>query len=196
MSDTLNEEATASEKNRNDDDDGTTSPHSASPSDLYLCTAFTTKSCLTREPVIFMREQINLESHQLVWLDATIENRDNDNPVVIKDLRQIIGYTKIFNNTDECLSYLKHADISITTFLVCSGHLGRLIVPQVCHFKNIRSIYIYCENQEVHQQWALNYSKVSSSLKISTSTRKRIVIEVIGVSSKGVMILLLAYYYL
>ena len=135
MNDTLNEEATASENNHNGDDDGTTSPHSASPSDLYLCTTFTTKSCSIREPIIFMREEINLESHQLVWLDATIENRDDDNPVVIKELRQIIGYTKIFDNTDECLSYIKHTDISITTFLVCSGHLGRLIVPQVCDFK-------------------------------------------------------------
>jgi hypothetical protein len=75
----------------------------------------------------------NLESYQLVWLgDAS--------SLKIENLRGIIDYTTIFDNLEECQSFLEETR-NITTFLVISYPKEARLVRE--HLSNIRSVYIY-----------------------------------------------------
>jgi hypothetical protein len=113
--------------------------------------------------LIIDRQQVNLESHQLLWLDANLMHNTNDSKITIEGLRKIVDYTKLFDDIEECFEYIKGTQ-ETTTFIVCSGHLGKILIPKIHNLQNIWSIYIYCMNKEYHTQWASKYSKVSPFL--------------------------------
>jgi len=99
--------------------------------------------------------QVNLESHQLVWLDPDFNQKNATN---IEHLRKIVDYTKLFESSEDCLKYIKQTQ-DTTTFLVCTKELAQEYIPQIHHFKHVLKIYITTdiENQ---QKWFSNYSKV------------------------------------
>jgi hypothetical protein len=111
---------------------------------------------------VFNHERINLESHQLIWLDSNVYDVSHDDTAVtLKNLRKIIDYTKLYNNSEESIQYIKQTSNTVT-FLVCSGRLGQQIVPIVHQMKHIWTIYIYCQNKSYHKLWAAEYPKVNS----------------------------------
>lgn len=91
------------------------------------------------QPRIFAREKYNLEPHQLVWLGVPVNNRK----VHINVLRKIVDYTKLFDNVEECLSYLQQTPRT-ATFLVCGDHLSERLISKLDDLKNIRALYFYC----------------------------------------------------
>lgn len=106
-------------------------------------------------------EKINLDSHQLVWLDAKVHDHEyRDTAVSLEALRQIIDYTKLFDNVQDCKEYLKQTDNGLT-YLVVSGSLGKTFIPQIHDLESIFKIYVYCQIKKYHQQWASNHSKVN-----------------------------------
>lgn len=109
----------------------------------------------------FDRNSINLESHQLIFLDKNSTDSGQDKPIVtLEELRKIVDYTKVINNVEEALQYMEQTQ-KTTTFLVCSDDLGQIIVPQIHLLENIRSIYIYCSDEQYHKQWSTDYTKVN-----------------------------------
>ena len=104
---------------------------------------------------------VNLESHQLVWCDGRMNNDTRVNlTVVLAELRKIVDYTKLFDDIEECFQHLQDTRDAVT-FLVISGRFGQTLVPRISHFKNIRSIHIYCRNEALHRHWSSQYDKVS-----------------------------------
>ncbi|CAF1506554.1 unnamed protein product [Adineta ricciae] len=109
---------------------------------------------------ILNRERINLESYQLIWLDSNTHSViNNDTAVTLTNLRKIVDYTKLYNEKEECIQYIKQTS-NTTTFLVCSGSLGEQTIPIVHSMNNIWTIYIFCQNKDYHEKWATNYSKI------------------------------------
>ncbi|CAF1536898.1 unnamed protein product, partial [Adineta ricciae] len=120
---------------------------------LPVSSSFCQKIDLQHRQFFFDREQINLESHQLVWLGPLIT-------LSVKTVRKVIDYTKVFDNVKECLTYIEKNKISTTIFLViASSELGKLLIPQITDFNNIWSIIIY-EVDTSHSEWISNYPKV------------------------------------
>jgi hypothetical protein len=106
------------------------------------------------------REKINLESHQLVWLDVKVHDHEyQDTTVNLEGLRKIIDYTKLFDNIQDCKEYLERTDNGLT-YLVISESLGQTFIPHVHDIESVFKIYLYCQNKEYHQQWTSNHSKV------------------------------------
>ncbi|CAF5160229.1 unnamed protein product, partial [Rotaria magnacalcarata] len=72
---------------------------------------------------IFDREKINLESHQLVWLDPTVDrNQESDTLASLENLRKIVDYTKLFNNVEQCQQFIEQTKTT-TTFIITSDDL-------------------------------------------------------------------------
>ncbi|CAF1488828.1 unnamed protein product, partial [Didymodactylos carnosus] len=116
--------------------------------------------------VVVDRNKVNLESHQLVWLDANVNNSEHeDTTVTLAGLRKIIDYTKLFDNISECKEYLKSTENG-STFLVTSGSFGQTFVPEIHEVEIIYKIYVYCGNKEFHQKWASKYSKTKNRIHI------------------------------
>lgn len=95
----------------------------------------------------FNRVIINLESYQLIWIDTNTNKIGEDTTVAIARLREIVDYTKLFTNFDECLCYINQTE-ETKTFLVCSNSLDEEFVSQMDYLKNKCTIYMYCADKE------------------------------------------------
>ncbi|CAF3851750.1 unnamed protein product [Rotaria magnacalcarata] len=120
-------------------------------------TRFTTTADST---ILINDEKINLESHQLVWLDEKTSEQISENIVTIESLRKIVDYTKLFDNVEECRQYLENSKDHNDIFLVTSGQSGEKLIPEVHRLQNVLLIYVYCQDKEYHEQWASKYQKV------------------------------------
>lgn len=114
----------------------------------------------------FERRQLNLESHQLFWVDQRVEDTDDDTilPTLTK-FRRIINYTKAFDHWRTCLKCIQRGNTN--TFLVCSVSYAKDILPQLWQFraKVLWKVYIYCEiGKECFPEWLQSYDKVSPDL--------------------------------
>ncbi|CAF0914997.1 unnamed protein product [Adineta ricciae] len=108
-------------------------------------------------PRFFDRERINLESHQLMFL-----NTEPDQLLfTLNQLRQIVDHTRITDTIDETLQAIQQTT-DTTTFLICFVHLGEILIPQIHTFENVRSIYIYCHSQPYDEQWLNEYPKIKN----------------------------------
>lgn len=101
----------------------------------------------------------NLESVSCLWLDQNV-NSTEDNRQTHQELRQIINYLKIFDNSDRCEEYIrqiKHEKV----VLIVSGSLGRHIVPKIHPLSQLSACYVFCGDQKANEQWARDFNKVS-----------------------------------
>ncbi len=89
----------------------------------------------------FNRNITNLESHQLVWLDRNTKRNCEDSIALLTRLRNIIDYTKIFVNWDECLQYMKKTE-DTTTFSICLNIDDGTILSEINDLRNIYAIYL------------------------------------------------------
>ncbi|CAF1036125.1 unnamed protein product [Didymodactylos carnosus] len=105
----------------------------------------------------FDREQINLESHQLVWLGHLVT-------LTIENLRKVIDYVKVFDNAKECLTYIEEAKLSTIFLVIPSSESGELFISQITDFKNIWSVIVY-DFEANHSEWISNHSKIKCVCK-------------------------------
>jgi len=104
-------------------------------------------------------EYENLETFSLLWLDASV-NATEDNRAAQDRLRKIINYLKTFEDLQKCLDYIHSLSADDRIVLIVSGRYGRDLVPQICHLRQISSIYVYCTDVRENRNWAKHYSKV------------------------------------
>jgi hypothetical protein len=106
------------------------------------------------------RNFVNLESHQLVWLGS----QHGHNSVSIETLREIIDYTKLFENTQACEEYIKSSN-DTTTFLMISDEINQEIIPRVHNLDQVLGIYIHSTSSEQNNKESVSmYSKVSTQI--------------------------------
>ncbi len=75
-------------------------------------------------------------------------------------LPKIFNFFRTFETNEECKTYIQWS-VNEKIILIVSGRLGRELVPQIHHLKQIVAIYIYCANMKEHEQWSNIYDKVS-----------------------------------
>ncbi|CAF1554503.1 unnamed protein product, partial [Rotaria sp. Silwood1] len=94
-----------------------------------------------------------LENFLLIWLDANLDESKDDYKKSIQHLRHIVAAITTFTDPDQCVDFL--SDIKDEkVFMIVSGALGQYIIPQIQACSQLDSIYIFCDNQSVHEQWA------------------------------------------
>ncbi|CAF1025868.1 unnamed protein product [Didymodactylos carnosus] len=77
------------------------------PTDITSVTTQPPESAPRR--LIIDRDRVNIEIHQLIWLDANVKN-DNDSAATMASVRKIIDYTKVFDNVEECAARVSTID--------------------------------------------------------------------------------------
>jgi hypothetical protein len=125
----------------------------------------------SNETISPKHEDKNFETYSLVWLDESInspENLDAQNTI-----RSTINYLEKFDQLNKCEDYIQSVSSEHRIVLIVSGHLGQQLLPQIHHLPQVFSIYIYCTNIEVHQQWSQPYNKVITTIffRINSSLR-------------------------
>ena len=95
---------------------------------------------------------------QIIWLE--IKNSDYLNRT--GHLHLIANYLHVFDNIDAYIDYLLSLESKNSNeklFLVISGTQGRKILPLIYEQIQIVHIYIFCANEEKHQDWTKSYSE-------------------------------------
>ena len=100
----------------------------------------------------------DLETFLLCWLDAGINT--DDNRETQKQLQSIINQLTTFDNISECQQFIESHSAQNRLILIVSGQFGRQIVPQIHHLRQLSSIYVYCMNKQLNEEWAQQFSKV------------------------------------
>ncbi|CAF1510303.1 unnamed protein product, partial [Rotaria sp. Silwood1] len=100
-----------------------------------------------------------LQNFLLVWLDANLQESDNDFTNSLQHLRKIVASITTFTDAQQCVNFLSEIKKE-KVFMIVSGSLGRQIVPEIEALPQLEAIYVFCGNQSVHEQWAKKISKV------------------------------------
>jgi hypothetical protein len=130
----------------------------------------------SNETVYLQREDKNFETYSLVWLDSSINSKDNLDAQ--EKIRLSINYLQVFDGLNECETYIQSVPSSDRVVLIVSGHFGQELVPRIHHLGQVFSIYIYCGNKQFHQQWSEQYRKVIRRIffRINFSLRSKVFI--------------------
>ncbi|CAF1304061.1 unnamed protein product [Adineta ricciae] len=108
--------------------------------------------------------RIKIEETQdisVIWLDTHIHSSNPDYQNAITHLQHIVNDIYTFTDNDECIDFI----LTLTDTDVClitSGSVGQRLVPCVHDISNIDSIFIFCDDQNRHEQWTKNWCKVKS----------------------------------
>lgn len=101
----------------------------------------------------------DFDTVDLIWLDATVYS-SIENHATQKEFRSITHNFHSFDSNHDCEKYIQTKTIYDRLFLIVSGQLGRDIVPRIHHYRQIFSIYVYCQNKQKNEEWANKFSKV------------------------------------
>ncbi|CAF4670595.1 unnamed protein product, partial [Rotaria sp. Silwood2] len=102
--------------------------------------------------------EYNLENFVIIWMDNNV-NQSYDTRQTKVQLRSIVNFLKIFDNSNEGISYIEKIQME-KIFLIISGTLGENVIPRIHHLSQIESIYIFCFDQDKHKLWTQKYNKV------------------------------------
>lgn len=108
---------------------------------------------------LFDTNNDNLELFGLIWLDASVN--DDLSQDIQKELRLVINHLKTFEEKEECQKYIEQRSKDDRLMFIVSGRLGREVVPYIHKYRQIVSIYVYCFDKKVNEEWARNFTKVN-----------------------------------
>ncbi|CAF1146240.1 unnamed protein product [Adineta steineri] len=116
-------------------------------------------------------QRMNMQRMQnvlLIWLDNNIDDDNVDFSNTINQLKCVVNNVNTFTDGDRCVEFIQ----TITNNEVCiiiSGSLGKHIVPHVHDMSQVDTIFIFCNSQECHKQWAKQWPKIKGVFTDITS---------------------------
>ncbi|CAF3302263.1 unnamed protein product [Rotaria sp. Silwood2] len=132
----------------------TNKPKKSLSSSLSSAAKSTDTSAMLHRPV-----HQTFQNFLLVWLDENIDESKEEFQKSLSDLRHIVASITIFTDAQECFTCL--SDIKDEKILmIVSDSLAQQVVPEFQAIPQLDSIYVFCTNQLVHEQWTKKIPKV------------------------------------
>lgn len=107
---------------------------------------------------VFLQDN-NLEGFYLVWLDTFI-NKSKEIFDAQEQIQLIINHIKTFENIKDCEEYFYNISSNDRICFIVSDDLGQQIIPNIHHYRQIFSIYFYCLNKNMNEEWTKTFPKV------------------------------------
>ncbi|CAF1391498.1 unnamed protein product [Adineta steineri] len=90
-----------------------------------------------------------MENYTIVWLDTNASDPESS-------FRTKLGKAQIFTDVNDCIKFIKsHSNKS--TYLIVSGSLAKLVVPEVYDCSNLLGIFLFCGSVSTYAEWAMDY---------------------------------------
>ena len=102
-----------------------------------------------------------LQSFLLLWLDADINESNDDFYDCMTQLRRSISTIETFTDADQCTDYLTEIQDE-KVLMIISGDLGQHVVPLIHDISQLTAVFVFCDNKTHHEQWAKQWPKVKS----------------------------------
>ncbi|CAF2078155.1 unnamed protein product [Rotaria magnacalcarata] len=100
-----------------------------------------------------------IKNFLLVWLDANLDESKQDFKNSLTNLQQLVVSIRTFTDAEQCIRFIKDTKEE-KIVLIISGSLGQTVIPNICACSQLDSIYVFCSNQSVHEQWTKDVLKV------------------------------------
>ncbi|CAF5224588.1 unnamed protein product, partial [Rotaria magnacalcarata] len=95
----------------------------------------------------------------VLWVDENIDSNNPDCKNTLAQLHIVINEVKQCTKWKECIEWL-NKNREETFYVIVSGGLGQSLVPSIHSIPNLDSIYIFCGNQQRHEEWTRRWSKI------------------------------------
>ncbi|CAF2035288.1 unnamed protein product [Rotaria magnacalcarata] len=99
------------------------------------------------------------EQYMVLWVDENIDSNNPDCKNTLAQLHIVVNEVKQCTKWKECIEWL-NKNREETFHVIVSGGLGQSLVPSIHSIPNLDSIYIFCGNQQRHEEWARRWSKI------------------------------------
>ncbi|CAF1528925.1 unnamed protein product [Rotaria sp. Silwood1] len=100
-----------------------------------------------------------LQNFLLIWLDANLNESNEDFKKSLQKIQYLVASIKTFTDAEECIDFLS-ASKKEKVFMIVSGSLGQHVIPKIHALPQLDSIYVFCSNQSIHEEWARTMPKV------------------------------------
>ena len=100
-----------------------------------------------------------IQNFLLIWLDPNLDESKADFKKSLEQLRNVVASIITFQDVKECVKFLNEISQE-NVFIIVSGSLGRQVVPDFEDMPQVQSIYIFCGNKAIHEEWASKMLKV------------------------------------
>ncbi|CAF4377719.1 unnamed protein product, partial [Rotaria sp. Silwood2] len=100
-----------------------------------------------------------LENFLFVWLDPHFNESNIDYKKSLQHLRDISLAVITFTDVDECIDFLTDID-NEKVFMIVSSALAQNLVPIIQECPQLISIYVFCVNQSIHEEWVKTIPKI------------------------------------
>ena len=100
-----------------------------------------------------------IQNFLFVWLDANLDESTADFKNSLERLRNVVASIITFQDVKECINFLNEMSQE-RVFVIVSGAFGQQVVPDLEDMPQVQSVYIFCGNKAIHEEWASKMPKV------------------------------------
>ena len=129
------------------------------PSSNHSAAAAAAAATVATAAALPARTRKLIQNFLLVWLDANLDESKADFKKSLERLRNVVASIITFQDVKECINFLNEIN-EVKVFIIVSGSLGRQVVPDFENMPQVQSIYIFCGNKAIHEEWASKMLKV------------------------------------
>ncbi|CAF3999599.1 unnamed protein product, partial [Rotaria sp. Silwood1] len=108
-------------------------------------------------------EEENIFVDAIIWVDANV-NIEEENRKAQQELRQLFESIQIlvFERSSDCEEYVQqHSENSF--LIIVSRQCAQKLIENIYDLENIKSIYIYCRDQNWEEALTKNFTKISGT---------------------------------
>ncbi|CAF4641238.1 unnamed protein product, partial [Rotaria sp. Silwood2] len=99
------------------------------------------------------------ENYFVIWVDGNMDMANKDYQHTLEQLRDVVNEVHTCTTVEQCIALLNE-NKEETSFIISSGALGQHLVPDIHAMAKLDTIYIFCRNKQLHEEWTENWTKV------------------------------------
>ncbi|CAF4701344.1 unnamed protein product [Rotaria sp. Silwood2] len=146
-------------KNFKSNASGSSSSTTSKPKTSSSVVAAATTTAVSRNATLLQPVRRIIENFLLIWLDANIDETQEDFRKSVKHLRHVVASITTFTDAKECFKFLDEIKKE-KVFMIVSGAIGRQIASELQVMPQLESIYVLCGNKSYQEEWAKTIPKV------------------------------------
>ncbi|CAF1060994.1 unnamed protein product [Adineta steineri] len=103
-----------------------------------------------------------VENSVFIWLDSTIENSKSHRNTKSLSRQIARGRLQTFIDRDQCVEQIFENLQEKRIIFIVSNEFGPSVVPAIHECPQVQTIYVYCGNRQIAEEWTKPYTKVTA----------------------------------
>jgi len=100
-----------------------------------------------------------IQNFLLIWLDVNTDQSNQDYQNTLTQIRSVVDNVNFFTDQDKCVDFLTEIN-NEKVFMILTSTMSDQIVPLIHDIPQLDTIYIFCSNKSIHEQWVNHWPKI------------------------------------